>query len=75
MAQFQIPIHFGHLLYITYGEAPLLTNCIKHGDSICTQVLPGNFQSVSSIIIQKINYYLNSKHNSLLMEHNTQPRA
>ena len=41
------------MIYLTVEpqEAPLLTNRIKHSDSTCTQVLPGDFQSVSSIML------------------------
>ena len=50
-------------------EAPLWTIHIKCSGNTCTRVSQDNSKSVNSIIILKVNSYLNSKHNSLLMEH------
>ena len=55
-------------------EALLSTNSDKYSDRTCTQVSQGNLMSVNSVYWKLITNQ--SKHNSLLMEHNiTQPRA
>jgi len=53
MTQFQILTHHRHLytVTLTYGRTTCTSiNCIKHSDSICTQVLQGILKSVNKLL-------------------------